>query len=85
MFDWAEKHRPRSLRDVAGNPTAVGQLEAWAKAWETGRPRTRAVVLVGEPGIGKTSAALALAADMGWGVIEMNASEKRNKAAIQEV
>ena len=85
MLDWAEKHRPRSLREVAGNPTAVRQLQAWAKAWETGPPRKRAVVLVGEPGIGKTSAALALAADMGWGLIEMNASDKRNKAAVQEV
>ncbi|MFQ5986188.1 MAG: replication factor C large subunit [Thermoplasmata archaeon] len=85
MLDWAEKHRPRSLREVAGNPTAVRQLEAWAKAWETGRPKKRAVVLVGDPGIGKTSAALALAADFGWGLIEMNASDKRNKAAVQEV
>ncbi|MFQ5920112.1 MAG: replication factor C large subunit [Thermoplasmata archaeon] len=85
MLDWAEKHRPGSLREVAGNPTAVRQLEAWAKAWETGRPKKRAVVLVGDPGIGKTSAALALAADYGWGVIEMNASDKRNRAAVQEV
>lgn len=85
MLDWAERHRPRSLRAVAGNPTAVRQLEAWAKAWETGRPKKRAVVLVGDPGIGKTSAALALAADFGWGIIEMNASDKRNKAAVQEV
>jgi replication factor C large subunit len=85
MLDWAEKHRPKSLREVAGNPAAVRQLEAWAKAWETGRPKKRAVVLVGDPGIGKTSAALALAADFGWGLIEMNASDKRNKAAVHEV
>ncbi|MFQ5918489.1 MAG: replication factor C large subunit [Thermoplasmata archaeon] len=85
MLDWAEKHRPRSLREVAGNPAAIRQLEAWAKAWETGRPKKRAVVLAGDPGIGKTSAALALAADLGWGVIEMNASDKRNKAAVREV
>ncbi|MFQ5908083.1 MAG: replication factor C large subunit [Thermoplasmata archaeon] len=85
MLDWAERHRPRSLKEVAGNPTAVRQLEAWANAWETGRPKKRAVVLVGDPGIGKTSAALALARDFGWGVIEMNASDKRNAMAVREV
>ncbi len=85
MLDWAEKHRPRSLKDVAGNPTATGQLEAWAESWERGTPKKRAIILVGNPGIGKTSAAHALAGDFGWGVIEMNASDKRNAAAVKEI
>jgi replication factor C large subunit len=85
MLDWAEKHRPKSLKEVAGNAAAVRQLGAWANAWEAGRPKKRAVVLVGDPGIGKTSAALALASDYGWGVIEMNASDKRNAAAVRQI
>lgn len=85
MLDWAEKYRPRSLKDVAGNPGATGQLEAWAESWERGNPKKRAVVLVGNPGIGKTSAAHALAADFGWGVVEMNASDRRNATAVKEV
>ena len=35
--------------------------------------------------MGKTSAALALAADMGWSVVEMNASDARNERAIEQV
>ncbi|MFQ6012440.1 MAG: replication factor C large subunit [Thermoplasmata archaeon] len=85
MLDWAEKHRPTSLKEVAGNTAAIRRLRAWAQAWETGRPPKRAVVLAGDPGIGKTSAALALAEDFGWGVIEMNASDKRNAAAVRQV
>ena len=42
-------------------------------------------MLRGEPGIGKTSASLALARDMGWDFIEMNASDHRNAASIQKV
>lgn len=85
MLDWAEKYRPRSLRDVASNPSAIGQLESWATSWEKGRPKKRAVIMVGDPGIGKTSAAHALARDFGWGVIEMNASDTRNATAVKEI
>ncbi|MFQ5837593.1 MAG: replication factor C large subunit [Thermoplasmata archaeon] len=85
MLDWAEKYRPQSLKAVTGNPSAVGQLEAWALSWEEGRPKKKAVILVGDPGIGKTSAAHALAQDFGWGVIEMNASDKRNADAVRRI
>src|SRR5439155_10152043 len=71
--------------DVVGNPTAVAELEKWAISWEKGRPNKRAVTLAGPPGTGKTSAALALARDMGWIVVEMNASDKRNADAVRSV
>jgi len=45
----------------------------------------KAMVFSGEPGIGKTSAALALANDMGWDFIEMNASDHRNAASIKRI
>jgi len=83
--DWAEKHRPKSLKDVVGNPTPVAELKKWAESWKKRPPEKKAVVLSGTPGIGKTSAALALAADMGWGVVEMNASDKRNAEAVRRI
>jgi replication factor C large subunit len=84
--DWTEKHRPRSLRDVVGNGPGVGRLKAWADAWASGKPpERRAVVLAGPPGTGKTSTALALAADMGWTAIELNASDSRNAGTIRKV
>src|SRR3989475_13081292 len=78
MTGWAEKYRPKTLDEIAGNPTAVAELRKWAAAWDKGRPDRRAVILPGDPGIGKTSAALALASEMGWSAIEMNASDRRN-------
>ncbi|TLZ50938.1 MAG: AAA family ATPase, partial [Methanobacteriota archaeon] len=84
-MDWAEKHRPKTLADVVGNPTALTEFKKWADSWAKKTPEKRAVVLSGTPGIGKTSAALALAADMGWGIVEMNASDKRNAEAVRKV
>jgi len=83
--DWTELYRPRTLKDVVGNPKAVKDLKDWAEAWEGGRPRKRVVVLMGPPGVGKTSAALALANELGWGLVEMNASDQRNGEAIKRV
>jgi len=84
VVDWAEKYRPKSLSEVAGNPTAIRDLRRWADSWEH-HPEKRAVVLSGPPGCGKTSAALALAADLGWTPVEMNASDARNATAVREV
>ncbi len=82
---WTEKYRPKGLKEVLGNGKAISDLEAWARAWERGVPEKRAVVLYGPAGVGKTSAALALAEEMGWDQIEMNASDSRTAAAIQKV
>src|SRR5438046_1943051 len=84
-MSWAERHRPKDLDDIVANPTAVAELRKWAAAWQRGRPDKKAVILQGPPGIGKTSAALALAKEMGWSVVEMNASDSRNAEAIRKV
>lgn len=84
-MDWTEKYRPQSLDDVIGNPGAVGTLRQWAESWNNGIPEKRALVLIGTPGIGKTTSAVALAHDMGWSLVEMNASDQRTGAAIEDI
>lgn len=85
-MEWTEKYRPRTLGDVVGNNKAVQSLLSWARSWDSSKlPKKRAVILAGSAGVGKTSAAHALASDMGWGVIELNASDTRNADAIKRV
>lgn len=83
--EWTEKYRPKSLSQIVGNEPAIRALQRWGESWKKGVPRLRAITLRGEPGTGKTSAALALANDMGWDCIEMNASDHRNAASIKKV
>ncbi|MDF1534080.1 MAG: replication factor C large subunit [Methanosarcinaceae archaeon] len=84
-IEWAEKYRPRSLSEVVGNKKAVMDLQAWAEEWLHGVPEKRAVILQGQAGIGKTSAAHALANDYGWEIIELNASDQRTASVIERV
>jgi replication factor C large subunit len=80
MSDWTEAHRPTTLSEVRGNDKARDALAEWAETWDDHR---EAVVVHGRPGVGKTSAAHALAADMGWEVVELNASDQRTADVIE--
>lgn len=85
MLDWTEKYRPETLNQIVGNHTQIRKLQNWASDWKRGTPRKKAIILSGKPGIGKTSAAYALANDFNWLPIELNASDARNASTINSV
>ena len=80
MADWTEKYRPSTLSEVRGNDKARDAFADWARSWDD---HGEAVVLHGSPGVGKTSAAYALANDMGWETVELNASDQRTADVIE--
>ncbi|AKB58914.1 Replication factor C large subunit [Methanosarcina barkeri 227] len=84
-IEWAEKYRPQTLKEIVGNKKAVQDLRTWAEKWLSGIPERRAVILHGPAGVGKTSTAHALARDLGWEVIELNASDQRTAGVIEKV
>ena len=84
-LDWTEKYRPQTLSQVIGHNKALEELRQWAQSWQKGVPKDRAVVVYGRAGIGKTTVAHALGHDMGWEVIELNASDQRTADIIEKV
>ncbi|RLI38215.1 replication factor C large subunit [Candidatus Bathyarchaeota archaeon] len=83
---WTVKHRPRTLAEVVGNEEAKAKLLSWAKAWKEGCvPEKKAAFLYGPPGTGKTVAVQALANDLGFELIETNASDFRTAEQIERL
>lgn len=82
VMDWTEKYRPESLDEIRGNNKARDKLREWADTWDE---HGEAVILHGAPGVGKTSGAHALGNDLGWHVIELNASDQRTADVIEKV
>ncbi len=77
---WVEKYRPRNLKDVIGVDKHKAQLIDFLKNF----PKKRGAVLIGPPGVGKTTLAYAVARDQNRDIIEMNASDVRSSDAIKK-
>ncbi len=84
MALWTYKYRPRRLDDVIGNDQAKQVVRVWADSWKQGKPQ-KPLLLYGPPGVGKTATAYAVASEYGWDLIEMNASDTRNRAAVERI
>ena len=84
MESWSEKYRPKGLSEIIGNTKTITQLKNWAKSWGE-KKNKKGIILSGPPGCGKTSAAIALANDMDWDIIELNASDARSGKVIEGI
>ncbi|VVC06089.1 Replication factor C large subunit [uncultured archaeon] len=79
---WSEKYRPKNLLDMIGNEEAKESFVNWIGKWVKG---TKPLLLVGPPGIGKTTMAILGAKQFNYDLISLNASDVRTKQRIQDV
>jgi len=87
---WADKYAPKFSNQILGNQGNVGKLSKWLSTWEATfnvvnnrKPNTKAALLSGPPGIGKTTTAVLVAKESGRHVLEMNASDTRSKKSLE--
>lgn len=76
---WTEKYRPKTIGTMVGNEEARVRLVAWLEKW---KPGSKAAILVGPPGTGKTTLVHLLAARSGLNLVELNASDVRTKEKL---
>jgi replication factor C large subunit len=79
-MQWTELYRPKNLNEL------VGQEQAKQKMLYFLRQKTKRVALLfGPSGSGKTSLACTLASDLKLELIELNASDFRNKQKVHDI
>ena len=79
---WSEKYRPRTVLDMVGNEESRSTVIEWFTKWKKG---TKPILLVGPPGIGKTTIAHIAAKQFNYDLVGLNASDVRNKSSINEI
>lgn len=59
------------------------EFKSWLNSWTLKRKPKKACLLVGPPGVGKTSLARAAANEYGFQIVELNASDVRTQKSIE--
>jgi replication factor C large subunit len=78
---WINHHAPRSLKAVP-QPDGIAALEKFVNNFA--KQKKKAMLLYGPSGTGKSCAVHALAKDLNWEIVELNASDVRNEEQINE-
>lgn len=91
---WTVKYAPSDINQLCGNKAQINKLRNWLSRWfdnakkdfkvpgADGSGVFRAALILGAPGIGKTSAAHLVAKELGFDILEKNASDVRSKSLL---
>ena len=80
---WTLKYQPKSLKDFTLHETQIQQMQLFVQNFK--KQKKKAMLLAGPTGTGKTVAVTALAKDSNLELIEINASDFRNKDGVLSI
>ncbi len=83
MKVWTERYAPKSLRDLVIDKKTINLLRSFVENFKN--QRKKAALIYGPTGSGKTCSVHTLASDLGYEILEINASDTRNKDSINEI
>jgi len=76
-----DKYKPKTFADIKGQNIAISKIRSFVKSF----PAKKAAILYGPAGSGKTSIAYALANELKAEIIELNASDLRNRINLSNI
>jgi len=82
MIPFTKKYAPKSLKEIKGQDKAVKELKSLISNFK--KEKKKAIWVYGPSGSGKTAIAHALANEFDYEIIEVNASDSRNKEQIEQ-
>lgn len=77
-----EKYFPKNFSEIKGQQALVKDILAWINTWGSEK---KALLIYGPPGSGKTTMVKVLAKELGYDLIELNASDKRDQTALNRI
>ena len=80
MRPWSVKYQPKSTSQVQGQNKAVSEFINYLDNFVKGK----SALIYGPPGCGKTSTVHAIALEFDYEIMEVNASDVRNRDSIRE-
>ena len=78
------KYAPKKLDEIIGNNEKIEYIRQWILQIMNGKKR-KPLLIYGPPGTGKTSIAYALKQEYDLDIVEMNASELRDKKRVARI
>lgn len=79
-----QKYAPKKLEEIIGNNEKIEYIRSWVLQWINGKGR-KPLLIYGPTGVGKTSVALAIAKEYDFDLIELNASDLRNRERVEKI
>ncbi len=83
MIPWIIKYAPRTTREIVNQEQAIQKMKEFLYKFKTSQKK--GMLLYGSPGVGKTASVRALANELGYELIELNASDERSATRIKEI
>src|SRR3989338_1132969 len=77
----SEKYRAKRYEDIIGQESAIEQIKEFLEQF----PKKKALMLHGPAGTGKTSLVHASALENNLEILELNSSDLRNRAKLEQV
>ncbi|HIP90341.1 MAG TPA: replication factor C large subunit [Candidatus Nanopusillus sp.] len=83
MIPWIKKYAPKNSAEIINQTEAIQKIKTFILKYPN-VPK-RALLLYGPPGVGKTSSVYAIARELNYEVVEMNASDVRSARKIHQI
>mgnify|MGYP006282279073 CR=1 FL=1 len=81
---WSLEYSPKTSKELLIEPSIVQKCINYVKDYK-GKKSKNALLLYGKTGVGKTSLVYAIANELDAEILEVNASDTRNKATLKDV
>ena len=80
-----EKYRPKNFSEIKNQDVAIDKIKAFVNSFNKGISQKKAMLLYGPAGTGKTTLAHVIAQELNHEIFELNSSDLRNRAKLDEV